>query len=106
MYRVIAKHTRPSTGVEFFNHKTSPLISPETGAYIRENYIITGKIVHSEESLSENGLELTVTSIYQDEATYNEWKNDSTIAEQFYAVSNSYREANGIISVIESAESV
>jgi hypothetical protein len=106
MYRVITKHTRQSQTVDFFSPKTSTLVSDETRAHIRNNYVITGKIVNSEDSLSENGLELTIEAIYQDEATYNEWRNDTTITEGIYAIGTAYREANGITSVIISAEAI
>jgi hypothetical protein len=106
MYRVIAKHTRPNTSVEFFNPKTSTLISDELKNYIGKNYMVTGKLVHSEETISENGLDLNLTAIYQDEATYNEFRNDTTIVEQLYAVGAAYREANGITYVIVSEESI
>ena len=106
MYRVITKHTRPNTSVEFFNPKTSTLVTDEVKNYIGKNYIVTGKLVHSEETLSENGLDLNLTAIYQDEASCNEFKNDTTIIEQFFAIGTAYREANGITSVIESAESI
>jgi hypothetical protein len=106
MYRVITKHTRPNQTVDFFSPKTSTLVSDETRQYIRNNYVVTGKIVHSEDSLSENGLELSIAAIYQDEATYNEWRNDTTITEGVYAIGTAYREANGIASVIVSAEEI
>jgi hypothetical protein len=106
MYRVITKHTRPNQTVDFFSPKTSTLVSEETRLHIRDNYIVTGKIVHSEDSLSENGLELTITAIYQDEATYNEWKNDTIIINGMYNIGLAFRETNGITSVNISAETI
>lgn len=106
MYRVIIKHTRPNQTVDFFSPKTSTLVSNETRAYIRNNFVTTGKIVHSEDSLSENGLDLTITAIYLDEATYNEWRNDTTITEGVYNIGLAYREANGIVSTVLSAETI
>jgi hypothetical protein len=106
MFRTIVKHTRPNTSVEFFNPKNSSLVSDETRLHIRNNYIVTGKIVHSEEVISEDGLSMTITAIFQNEATYNEWMNDTIITEQLRGVGNSYREANGISSVIESEETI
>jgi hypothetical protein len=106
MYRVITKHTRPNQNVEFFSPKTSTLVSDETRTYIRNNYVVSGKIIHNEDSLSENGLELTITAIYQDEASYNEWRNDTTIIEGVYNIGTAYREANGIASTVLSAETI
>jgi hypothetical protein len=106
MYRVTIKHTRPNQTVDFFSPKTSTLVSDETRAYIRNNYVVTGKIVHSEDSMSENGLELTIAATYQDEATYNEWKNDTVITQGVYNIGTAYREANGIASELISAEEI
>jgi hypothetical protein len=106
MYRVITKHIRPNQAVDFFSPKTSTLVSDETRTYIRNNYVDSGKIVHSEDSLSENGLELTITAVYQDEAAYNEWRNDTTITEGVYNIGLGYREANGITSTTLSAETI
>jgi hypothetical protein len=106
MYRVITKHTRPSTSVEFFNPKTSTLVSDETKLYIRDNFILTGKIIHSEESLSEDGLEMTIMVIYPDEASFNEWKDDAIIDEKIYQVASEYSKENGITSGIVVKEEI
>lgn len=106
MYRVVIKHTRPNTNVDFFNPKTSPLITAEAKMYIRDTYMLTGKIIHTEDALSEDGLTLTLTSMYPDEATYNQWKSDTFVNENIYEIGRQYREANGIVAVIESAEEI
>lgn len=106
MFRTIVKHTRPTTSVEFFNPQTSNLVSSETRLYIRDTYVLTGKIANSEQVVSEDGLTMTITSVFQDEATYNEWMNDTIIADQLRGVGATYREANNITSVIESAETI
>ena len=106
MYRVIIKHTRPSQSVEFFNPKTSTLVSDETRAHIRNNYVVTGKIVNSEESISPDGLDLTIAVVYQDEATYDAWKSDTVIVEGVYNIGVAHRESNGITSVVISAEAI
>ena len=49
-------------------------------AYIESNYVDNGKRVSVNTSVSDNGLELTKTIVYRDEAAYDEYAADSRIA--------------------------
>ena len=55
-------------------------MSSDVRAYIGTNYVDTGKRVSFNQTLSGDGLQLTYTSVYRDEASKNELRNDSTVA--------------------------
>jgi hypothetical protein len=54
-------------------------MSDEVIAYMKTNYEDTGKRTSFSQSLSDDGLVGTNTSIFKDEDTKNEFLNDSTI---------------------------
>lgn len=106
MYRVIITHTRPNTSVEFFNPKTSTLLTDATKIHIMNNYITPGKLIHSEESVSEDGLVHTLTATYQSEEVYQAWRTDPIINNDFFGVGEKYSEDNGIVAAVISMETI
>lgn len=95
MFLVTRTQVRPNTSVEFFGQDNSA-IAPETGTYIRETYVITGKQVNVERSVSEDGLTLTIQTMYQSEEVFNEYRNDQFVIDNIINISKTYCEANGI----------
>lgn len=95
MFLVTRQQTRPNTSVEFFG-PDNPVITEETKTYVRENYVITGKQLNSERSVTEDGLTLTMQTIYQSEEAFEEYKNDQFLIENLISKSAAYCEANGI----------
>jgi len=95
MFLVTRQQVRPNTSVAFFGQEQAGM-SPEAMAHIREAYIVTGKQVNVERSISEDGLTLTVQTIYQSEEAFDEYKNDQVVIDNLITVSSAYCTANDI----------
>jgi hypothetical protein len=100
MWQVVRKQLRLNTSVNFFS--VDQHTSPETKQYMYNTYVATGKQLMMEKEMSDDGLTLTVTQIWQNNEDYLECKNDPvsiTMKEEFDA----YIQSNGIIfEVVES----
>ena len=70
-------------------------ISAEVLAYIKTNYVDTGKRISFSVDSSDDGLVLTYTSVFLDESAKNEVVNDSTISTES-ARRNKINADNGI----------
>ena len=70
-------------------------MSDEVIDYMEENYVDTGKRTSFSVSPSDDGLVLTYTSIFKDEASKNEFLADSTIRTESIR-RNTINAANGI----------
>jgi len=80
-------------------------MSDEVLSYMKEKYIDTGKRTSFSVSGSDDGLVLTYTSIFKDEASKNEITLDSTIATESTR-RNTINAANGIVKEITVDEEV
>jgi hypothetical protein len=105
MFLVTRTQIRPSTSVAFFGQDNSA-ISSETLTYIRENYIITGKQINTDRTISTDGLTLTISTTWQSEEAFTEYRNDQFVIDNLIDVSNAYCEANGITSTLVSKEQI
>ena len=105
MFLVTRTQVRPNTSVEFFG-QDNPAIAPEAITYMRENFIITGKQVNNDRTVSEDGLTLTVNTIWQSEEVFNEYRNDQFVIDNLINTSNTYCEANGISSALVGKEQI
>jgi len=103
MFLVTRTQVRPNTSVEFFGQDNSA-ITPEAIAHMRENYITTGKQINSDRIVSEDGLTLTVATIWQSEEAFNDYRNDQFVVDNLINVSNAYCQANGIASTLVGKE--
>ena len=65
--------TRPNTTVKF--HKPDS----EFSAYIKQTYVDTGKRVYRSKTLSEDGLTLTLITVWRDLAAHDEFVADSMV---------------------------
>jgi len=79
--------------------------SDEGNAYIRTNYDDTGKRLSLSVTESDNGLVVTYTAIYRDEAARNEILSDSTVSAESTR-RNSINAANGITREVTMDEEV
>lgn len=104
MFRVIKKHIRPTTAVAFFGQGSG--ISTEYYQYFRENYIVPGKFLSREVTLSDNGLEETSTILYSDEAAANQYLADPVVIDGFLTPQQAYLDANNIQTIKVSAETI
>lgn len=96
MFQVIRKQTRSSTATPFFVVKNSPTLSTEIMDYFIANYALTNKFISSDNVVSENGLELTTTMLWESSAAHASFNNDPYIVENLKNAEQAYLNANGI----------
>jgi|TARA_R110002110_G_scaffold90742_1_gene235837 hypothetical protein len=80
-------------------------MSDEVISYMEENYVDTGKRTSFSVSPSDDGLVLTYTSIFKDEASKNEFLADSTIKTESTR-RNTINASNGIVKEVTVDEEV
>ena len=81
-WTVITKYTRPNTGVDWYTHADSSSSSPMSDAdvaYVQSNYVDNGKRTSSTKAISDDGLELTKTFVFRDNAAYFEYMSDTRV---------------------------
>ena len=88
MYVVQRVFARPSTSVDFYKS------SSEFNSHLTATYITTGKLSQNK-TVSPDGLKMTVTMIWGDQASFAEYEADPVCAAHFTA-RNDYNTANGI----------
>jgi hypothetical protein len=98
-YRTIRTTTRTDTDTPFFRFEW------QIQNYINDTYVITGKRIASNVTLSQDGLQQIVTSTWVDLAAYNEFMADQQIVSQREAVV-AYNLAHNITSTWDNAEIV
>lgn len=101
MWQVVRTQTRPNTSIDFF--LSDQHMSAETKQYLYSTYVETGKQLMMIKEMSDDGLTLTVTQIWQSEEYHIECKNDPVsiiIKEEFDA----YIQSNDIIFEIVESE--
>ena len=91
----VTKYTRPNTGVDWFVAEAGNYMTTSDRSYVITNYVDNSKRVSAVSSVSCNGLELTKTFVFRDEAAKNEYVNDSRI-QSFRSAQTSYNSANNI----------
>tara|TARA_B100001778_G_scaffold268015_1_gene229349 strand:- start:736 stop:1035 length:300 start_codon:yes stop_codon:yes gene_type:complete len=79
-------------------------MSDSVKAYAKTNYIDTGKF-SSNITTSDDGLVITYTNIFPDEASKNEYESDSTIANEANR-RNTINENNGITKEVTMNEEI
>ena len=88
-WRRVQVRTKPNANTAYEAY------SDEGNAYIRTNYDDTGKRLSLSVTESDDGLVVTYTAIYRDEAAKNEMLSDSTISAESTR-RNTINAANGI----------
>lgn len=94
MFQVINKQTRPNVNVAFYIPASND--TQEFKNHMDSTYLSTGKLITFDHNISSNGLELISTTVWSNESSFNEWKNDSVVQENFTAPRNAHNIANGI----------
>jgi hypothetical protein len=106
MFVVTRKQTRPNTTVEFFAIRNFPDPLGEFKQYMDTTYMSTGKLIDSDETISEDGLTKTIVTTWVDEAAATQWVNDPICNEKFTNLYKQHCQDNGITISIESRISV
>ena len=90
MFRVVRKQVRPNTTVNFYS------MPQETLAWVNQNYIQTGKMQSPVFSVSDNGLELTITTDWASLEDNLAWRENPYVVENVLNAMREYCVANGI----------
>jgi|688.fasta_scaffold657285_2 hypothetical protein len=106
MFIVTKKQIRPNTSVEFFSIKDYPQIQEVFKQYMYQTYMSTGKLLASDETISEDGLTKTVVTWWLDEQSANEWTADPICSANFTNLYKQHCQDNGITISVESRISV
>lgn len=96
MFKITRKQTRPDTTVQFWNGQNSTNMTDDFRNYFYETYVLTGKFISASPVVSEDGLELTTTSIWNSESDYLESRNDPVCIDGLYGKSAEHKDANSI----------
>ena len=91
MFKIIKKQIRPNTSVDFYVPKNSELLQ-----WLSTNYFQTGKMWPPEVSISEDGLEMSITIHFLSEEVAREWKYNPYVIENLHTPQEAYCAANGI----------
>jgi hypothetical protein len=102
MYSVVRKHVRPNTTIPFFNARSPEGSSEEFKTYFRTTYVDTGKNLIISSDVSSDGLELTATSIWDSEESFNQFMSDPMCIPVITSAQE-YLVNNGITEVVETS---
>jgi len=105
MYLVTGKITKQNLEDSFYTI-ADPITPPEIKTHWVTNYKETGKCILITVNVSSNQLELETVQLWQDQASYEEYKNDPVLATSLFAPREAYWAEHGITGVIVSEETV
>ena len=94
MYSTITIQTRSDTATPFYFNKESD--ADGISNYIRENYVVTGKLKNKDHSLSDDNLTLTTTIEWSSEKDYLSFTKDVRINKEYMDPFHAYIEKAGI----------
>lgn len=105
MYLVTGKITKQNSEDSFYTI-ADPITPAEIKTHWVTNYKETGKCILITVNMSSNQLELETVQLWQDQASYEEYKNDPVFATGLFAPREAYWSDHGITGVIVSEETV
>lgn len=105
MYKMIRKQTRPNTSVPFFLMHESEDITAEMKTYFADNYVLPGKFLTVVEDLSEDQLEMSISTYWETQEVLEAFKTDP-ICMQMQQVADAYFAEVGITVVTVSESEV
>jgi len=94
-WTIVTKYTRQNNDTDWYIGGSDTNMTTSDVAYVTSNYIDTDKRISAVNSVSGNGLELTKTFVFRDEAAKNEYVNESRI-QSYCSAQASYNSANNI----------
>lgn len=105
MYTITRKVTRPSTELEFRNmmHET---IAPEIKSYWVSTYKETMKCMLVDVSLSDDGLEMLTTMIWDSKDSWNEYQADPVLIAGLFTPIHAHQDENGFTRELVSEEEI
>jgi hypothetical protein len=104
MYKLTTVQTRPSTSVDFWT-RDNPAVTAEYLLYNKDTYIVPGKLLNADTTISEDGLTMTTSLIWASQEDSDAWRTDPVVQEQFVQLMKSYHADNGI-TVVRTEETI
>lgn len=101
MYVVTGKITRQNVSDAFYTI-ADDITPSEIKQHWVNTYKTTGKCTHIEVTVSQNQLELETVQLWQDQASYEEYKNDPILINGLFSIRDAYWAAHGITGVVVS----
>ena len=102
MFTVIKKQTRPNKETLFYTEKY-PTVE-KYNMYFHEKYIKTGKFIKSEKHMTDDGLTMIGTTVWQSHLIFLEFVTDDVCYNNVIEPSNAYNKSSDIeteFSIIE-----
>jgi hypothetical protein len=96
MYKITVKHTRPSVNVEFYSVMGDDTDSVAFRRHWDTTYKQTSKLIFLDSQISDDGLTLITTMMWESEIAYNEAIADPIVSNK-WALRKQYNIDNGIV---------
>ena len=95
MFQTIVKEIRPDITVDFFQGFFNPSVDQSMIDYYFQTYVETGKIIGTDKEISEDGLILTKTTIWDHQESYFQFRLDPILTE-FFEIRKAYFRENKV----------
>lgn len=105
MYLVKGKITRPNTDCSFYTIADA-VVADSIREHWQTAYKDTGKCLFIEVTVSEDQLQMNTDQYWEDQASYESYKNDPILASELFVVRDAYWVENGMTGVVISEESI
>jgi hypothetical protein len=96
MIKITVTQTRPSVSIPFFG-SDDPVITQEIRTYIAQYYIATGKLILDDRVVSEDGLTMTLTRLWEDQEAIDVFGSDQYIIDNVITPREAYMAQHGIV---------
>lgn len=106
MWQSIRKQIRPNTDVRFFAMANNTVITDEFKEYWVSTYSLTDKCIYVHSEVSEDGLELTTTMIWDSRESIDQMLSDPVCIEQLLDIKDAYLQENNIQEILVSTTEV
>jgi hypothetical protein len=105
MYLVKGKITRPNTDCSFYTI-ADLAVADSVRDHWQTAYKDTGKCLFIEVTVSEDQLQMDTAQYWEDQASYESYKNDPVLTAELFSVRDAYWAEKGMTGVVISEESI
>lgn len=106
MWQTIRKQIRPNTTVPFFQMANNSHVTDEFKQYWVDTYVITDKCIYVNGEVSPDGLELTVTMIWDSRESIDAMLSDPMCISGLLTVKNAYLADNNMQEILVDSSEV
>ena len=105
MYLVKGKITRPNTECSFYTI-ADVAVTDNIRQHWQTAYKDTGKCLFIEVVVSEDQLQMDTSQYWEDQASYESYKNDPVLIAELFTVRDAYWSAHGMTGIVISEENI